>query len=146
VARAGERADPFVAFRFEVAFDDLAAGGFSDCSGLQLDTEVMEYAEGGLNTVTHRLVTRTKQSNLTLRHGIVDRALWDWYWDLTQGDLRARNCSVRVFDHDGKRTVMEWQLLRAYPIKWVGPELSASQSSVAVEVLELCHQGLERRT
>jgi phage tail-like protein len=141
-----ERRDPFTAFRFEVRFDDLAPGGFTDCTGLQLDTEVMEYPEGGLNTVTHRFVTRTRQSNLTLRHGIVDRALWDWYWKLTQGEMRSRNATISVFDHDGQRVVMEWQIWRAYPIKWTGPELNAAQGAVAVEVLELCHQGLERRT
>jgi phage tail-like protein len=144
VARTGDRHDPFVAFRFEVRFDDLTTAGFSDCGGLQLETEVLEYVEGGYNSATHRLVTRSRQANLTLRHGIGGRDLWDWYFDLTRGTMRARNGSVRVFDTDGRTVTLEWQVRRAYPVKWVGPELSAGQSTVAIETVEFCHQGLER--
>ena len=47
---SGARKDPFPSFRFTITFDDLPPGGFSDCSGLQMETEVHDYAEGGLNT------------------------------------------------------------------------------------------------
>jgi phage tail-like protein len=144
--RAGDRHDPLGAFRFEVKFDDLDPAGFSNCSGLQLETEVMEYAEGGLNSMTHRFVTRTRQQNLTLRRGIVGREVWDWYFALTQGDIRARNGTIRVFDAEGRSTAAAWEVSRALPIKWNGPELSAGQSSVAVETVEFCHQGLQRVT
>ena len=141
----GDRVDPILAFRFVVAFDDLDAGGFSECSGLSLETEVMDYIEGGVNTHVHKFVTRTKQSNLTLRRGIARRVLWDWYWDITRGLFRSRNGSLRVLDTDGAKVVMEFQFFKAFPLKWAGPDLNASQSSVAVETLDICHQGLERR-
>jgi phage tail-like protein len=142
----GTRNDPFLAFRFEIKLDDLSVGGFSECSGLQLQTEVQEYTEGGLNTHLLKFPGRTKQVNLTLKRGIVDRELWDWYYGLTQGQVRLRNGSVIVRDPSGGQVVMEWQFRRAFPCNWQGPELSATQSSVAVETLELCHEGLERRT
>ena len=142
----GDRKDPFAAFRFEIKFDDLAAGGFSECSGMQLETEVQDYPEGGLNDVLRKFPTRTKQTNITLKHGIVDRAVWDWYYGLTQGTVRLRSGSILVRDPSGERVVMEWQFRRAFLCKWVGPDLNATQNSVAVETLELCHQGLERRT
>jgi len=145
MAETGARNDPFLAFRFEVRLDDLAVGGFSECSGLQLETEVHDYAEGGLNTHVRKFPTRTKQINITLKRGIVDRELWDWYYALTQGEVRFRNGSIIVRDPSGAQVVMEWQFRRAFPCKWIGPDLNATQSSVAVETLELCHQGLERR-
>ena len=79
------------------------------------------------------------------KRGIVDRTLWDWYYDLTQGLVRMRSGSIAVRDAAGSDVVMEWQFRRAYPARWQGPELNASQGSVAVETLELVHQGLERR-
>ncbi|MFO7664327.1 MAG: phage tail protein [Chloroflexota bacterium] len=146
MAETGKRNDPIPAFRFEIKLDGLAVGGFSDCTGIALETEVQDYPEGGLNTYVHKFPTRTKQSNITLKRGIVDRVLWDWYYDLTQGRIAFRNGSIAVRDPSGETVVMEWQFRRAFPAKWQGPELNAAQNSVAVETLELCHHGLERRS
>jgi phage tail-like protein len=143
---ADTRKDPFVAFRFEVRLDDLAVAGFSECSGLQMETEVQDYSEGGLNTNLLKFPTRTKQSNLVLKRGIVDQVMWSWYRDLTQGVVKRRNGAVIVRDPSGGTVVMEWQFRDAFPSKWTGPELNATQSNVAVETLELVHSGLERTT
>jgi phage tail-like protein len=139
-----DRNDPFLAFRFEVELDNFTVSAFSECSGLQIDTEVQDYAEGGLNTYIHKFPGRTKQVNLQLKRGIVDRKVWDWYYDVTQGKVVFRNGSVRVFDAAGAAPVMEWHFHNSFPCKWVGPSLNAAQSAIAVEVLEICHQGLER--
>ncbi len=66
MSKTGARLDPAPSFRFTVTFEDLPPGGFSDCTGLQSETEVQEYAEGGLQTHTWRLPGRSKQSNVTL--------------------------------------------------------------------------------
>lgn len=143
----GDRPDPFVAFRFELKFDELTIGGFSECTGLQLETEVQDYAEGGLNTYLRKFPTRTKQSNLTLKRGIVDREMWDWYWELIQdGQVKYRNMTVLVKDPSGKDATIEWQFQRTLPVKWLGPDLNATQSQIAVETVELSYQGIERRT
>ena len=137
------RADPFIAFAFELRFDEESFGGFSECSGLALDTQLQEYPEGGQNTFVHRFPIRTVQANLVLKRGIVDRRLWDWYDRLLQGRPEPRNVSVRVLDPAGGGVLMELRLRAAFPCKWTGPELNAAQSNVAVETLELAHQGLE---
>jgi phage tail-like protein len=145
MSKTGDRGDPFVAFRFEVRFDeDASMGGFSECSGLNLETQVQEYLEGGLNSAARKFPTRTTQGNVTFKRGIVDMKLWSWYYALTQGDVQPRNVSVIVHDPSGGDTVMEYRLRQAFPCKWSGPELNAGQSGVALEALELCHQGLER--
>ncbi len=145
MAETSDRNDPFMAFRFEVRIDDLPVAGFSTITGLQLESEVLDYAEGGLNTHLHKFPGRTKQVNLVFKRGIVDRKLWDWYFDLTQGTVTFHNGSIVVHDASGSQDVMEWQFTRAFPLKWVGPELNAMQSVVAVETLELCHEGLSRK-
>lgn len=136
--------DPFVAFRFSVEIDGVPHAGFSECSGLQLETEVLDYPEGGLNTHVHRFPGRAKQSNIVLKRGVVDRSLWDWYWQLVQGDVRLRTGSIVARDHAGARVTMEWRFQGAFPCKWSGPDLNATQGAVAVESLELCHRGVER--
>lgn len=141
----GSRNDPFPAFRFTVTFDDLPPGGFSDCGGLQMETEVHDFAEGGTNDHTWKFATRSKQSNLTLKRGIVNKVLWDWYQDIANGKMTFRNGTIAVLDSSGANRVMEFQVQQAFPVKWVGPELNAAQNNLAVETLELAHQGLERR-
>lgn len=143
MAETAERHDPFLAFRYEVKLDNLAAGGFSEVSGLALETAVQDYQEGGLNTHVLKFPTRTQQTNLVLKRGIVDRLLWDWYWSLVQGVVQRRNGSIILRDPAGSAAVLVWQFRNAFPLKWQGPELNASQSAIAVETLELCHEGLE---
>jgi phage tail-like protein len=139
----GTRTDPYLAFRFEVRIDDLAVGGFSECSGLQLETDVQDFAEGGLNAHSWKFPGRTKQSNITLKRGIVDFNLWNWYYNLTLGNVQQKNGSIVVRDDVGA-PAMEWQFRAAFPNKWNGPQLEATQNNVAVETLELAHQGLVR--
>jgi phage tail-like protein len=145
VAETGARTDPALSFRFEVRLIGLPPGGFAECSGLGLETEVAEYAEGGLNDRMHKFATRTKQSPLVLRKGIVDRALWDWFFDFSLGRAQFRDGTVIIRDEAGRGTAAEWRLSQAFPSKWTGPDLNATQSAVAVETLELTHSGLERR-
>jgi phage tail-like protein len=141
--------DPFLAFRYEININNMPVAGFSECSGLQVEIEVHSYHEGGLNEYERKFPGRAKQSNLTLKRGIVGRELWDWYYALTQGEITWRNLrdgSVVVRDPSGGRVVLEWDFRCAFPARWVGPELNAAQNSVAVETLELCYQGLVRKT
>jgi phage tail-like protein len=145
MSRTGARRDPAPAFRFTVTFEDLPPGGFSDCTGLQSETEVQEYAEGGLLTHTWRLPGRAKQSNVTLKRGIVDKVLWDWYEAIRSGRFRSRNASILVHDASGSDDLVEFQLVDAFPVKWIGPELSAGGNNLAIETLEVAHQGLLRR-
>jgi phage tail-like protein len=145
VAETASRVDPFLAFRFEVRLDDLPVGGFSDCGGLSVETEFFDYPEGGVNDHLQRFPGRTRQQNLVLKRGIVERDLWDWHADLVRGVVRFRNGTVLVHDPSGTSTQMKFEFHRALPVKWIGPELSAGGGTVAVESLELAHHGLDRR-
>jgi len=146
MATTGSRNDPYVVFRFQVSMDGLAQAGFSECTGLQLETEFHDYMEGGLNTHVHKFPTRTKQSNLTLKRGIVDRELWDWYYALTQGSVAPMSGDITVHDPSGSDVVMQWHFDGALPVKWQGPDLNATQNNVAVETLELSYLTLDRGT
>jgi phage tail-like protein len=144
------RGDPYVAFRFLVEVGSDIAGSFSECSGLQAETELEEYQEGGLNDVRHKLPKTTKWSNLTLRRGLTDsRELWDWYSARRQGDLksakgRRRSIAVILWDARLAGQVWRWDFEEAYPVKWTGPELKGDSNAVAIEALEFAHSGMSK--
>jgi phage tail-like protein len=139
----GSRTDPYLGAHFFVEIDGIDHGGFSECSGLQAETEVTEYAEGGNNAFVHKLAGRTKFSNITLKRGLADSGvLWSWYLDVTRGKIERKDVSVVLYDRQ-QMEVWRWNLREAYPVKWIGPALNAGTPAVSIEALELAHSGFE---
>ena len=141
----GVRNDPYAGFGFLVEIEGLLAGGFSEVSGLQIETTVETYKEGGLNDYQHKLAGPTNYpSNLVLKSGITDFVLmWSWYDDVRAGTIKRRNGSIYLLDRKGL-PAMWWDFAAAYPVKWSGPEFRADSNSVAVESIELVHRGITR--
>ncbi|OPX86532.1 MAG: T4-like virus tail tube protein gp19 [Pelotomaculum sp. PtaB.Bin104] len=140
----GIRKDPYANFRFLVEIGGLIVGGFSDVSGLQAETETEEYREGGVNGYVHKLPKITKYSNLTFKRGITDAdVLWKWHADVAAGKIERKNGSVILLDAAGNEK-WRWNFSQAYPVKWSGPELKADSSAVAVESVEIAHNGLTK--
>jgi phage tail-like protein len=138
----GQRVDPYPAYTFYVEIDGITQAAFSDCSGLEIQVEVQEYVEGGLNTYVHRLPGRVKYSDLTLKYGTAGSSdLWDWYYEVCQGTIERKNLSIIVFNPDGTEAC-RWSFTGAYPIKWTGPSFQAAQGSVAIDTLVIAHEGL----
>jgi len=143
----GVRNDPYLQFNFLVEIQGLLVGGFSAVSGLQVETEVETYREGGLNAFEHKLPGPTRYpSNLTLKHGLTDiETLWNWHQDVTRGTITRRNGTIYLLD-TRRLPAMWWNFTQAYPVKWTGPELQANATAVAVEAVELVHKGISKPT
>jgi len=141
----GGRKDPYLNYNFAVEIEGLVAGGFSEVSGLQTEIEVQEYREGGLNEYIHKRAGPTKYpTNLVLKKGITDvRTLWNWYSEVTQGKIKRQNMSVLLMDSSGQES-LRWNFEQAYPVRWMGPELKATASEVAVEAVEFAHCGFRQ--
>ncbi len=139
----GARRDPYLGCSFLVELDGLTAAGFSEVSGLGIDVEVEDYREGGWNTFVHKLAGGVKYpSNLVLKHGITDsEELWDWFDNVRRGTIVIKSVSVVLLDGAGEER-RRWNFIGAYPVRWVGPSLRAATAEVAVETLELVHQGM----
>ena len=142
---AERRKDPFTRYNFVVEIEGLVAGGFQEVTGLQSEIELQDYREGGLNEYMHRRAGPVKYANnLVLRRGITDvKTLWNWYCNTTQGRIRRRNLSILLLDTAGQEKI-RWNFAQAYPVKWAGPELRANAAEVAVETLELAHNGISK--
>lgn len=142
----GVRADPYQVFNFLVEIEGILAGGFSECSGLQVETEFFDYREGGQNDFVHRFAGPTKYPPLLLKHGLTQiDGLWSWHQDVVKGKIERRNGTIYLLDKQ-RLPIMWWDFKEAIPLKWTGPDLRADSGAVAIESVELAHHGLSRPT
>jgi phage tail-like protein len=138
------RPDPYRAFRFLVEIDGTEQGGFQSVSGIERDTKIDPYREGGINDHEHQIAGLTTYPALKLKRGLVDTALWDWHRDVIAGNVQRKTISVVLLDEVGSE-VWRWVLAEAFPSKWSGAELDAGQSTLATEAVEFVHHGLTRQ-
>lgn len=140
--------DPYGNFRFVLELGNIQAAGFAECTGLQMETKVFEYKEGGRNETTLKFPENTVYGNVTLKGGITQsNELIDWQLDIVNGEFsknpRTGNVSVAITLMDEKGTkAKRWNLIRAFPVKWTGPDLKAMGNEVAIEALEIAHEGI----
>jgi len=137
-------ADPYVAFNFAVEIGGIITAGFSEVGGLQMEVEVVDYREGGRNDFVHKFGGPARYaSNLTMKRGLsASRGLWEWHQLALKGVIVRAPISVLLRSADGDE-VWRWDFRDAYPVKWIGPDLRASQNAVAIETLEFVHRGLD---
>lgn len=137
--------------RFYVRIDGISRAVFSEVSGLQMETELFEYAEGGNNEYVHRLPGLTKVGNVTLKRGVSsDNELLKWYSRVVRGIMDLRTVTIAVYGtQQASRSVsntvqpaVTWELINAFPCKWTGPQLAANGDLVAIETIELAHMGV----
>jgi phage tail-like protein len=146
MAQTGQRVDPFINFNFLVEIEGIRRAAFQEASGFDSSIEIIEHREGGENTTTRKLPAKTKFSNITLKWGMTDDLeLYDWHRQWVTGDPAAKrkNGSIVVLDRAGKETV-RWNFVNAWPSKWTGPSFNAEGNDVAIETLELAHEGLAK--
>lgn len=146
--KTAQRVDPFATFKFHVEIGEIKEAAFSECSGLEMTTDVFEYQEGGLNEYAHKLPGRTKLSNVTLKRGFAtSNELYQWYsemeQDLLQGKaITPKQVTITLYSTAQQKELMRWTLSNAFPVKWVGPAFKAGEAAVAIETLEFAHHGI----
>jgi phage tail-like protein len=143
----------------------LLTGTFSEVSGLNAEMESEEYREGGLNTGPHKFVKWGKYPNLVFKRGVTfNTDLWDWYYQALYGPgpPPRKNGIVVLADRAGgasslaggptplglpgldRLPVAVWFFNNGLPEKLQGPPLNAKNNEIAVETLEIVHEGLVR--
>lgn len=124
------------------AFVPPIAGGFSECSGVEASMAVDEWREGGRNDAVLRFPGRITHPNLRLRRGVaLSDELWKWHEQFLLGRGRRRDGVIELLNDAGE-AVNTWRFRRGLPVRWAGPTLNANTSAVAVEELEIAHEGL----
>ncbi len=147
--------DPTTVFNFGLEVGNVMVAAFTEVTGMSAQMEVFEYKEGGLNEHTHKFPGRTSFGNVTLKWGMTDdQELWDWYLKTLQwtssgsGENPRRDVSIVAFAGKSgsgtKPTSGRWNLVGAFPVKWTGPSWNTTQSSIAIESLEIAFRTMER--
>jgi phage tail-like protein len=137
------RPDPYGRFNFLVEIDGVATAGFSEVSGLAAEIEPIDYREGSDPMTVRKLPGVRKFTNVTLKRGLTaNRDLWQWFKTGLEGALQRRTVRIALLDDD-RTPVARWTLRAAWISKWEGPQLMATGSDVAIEAIELVHEGFD---
>ena len=136
--------DPFGSFNFKLEIEGITVAGFSEVTGLNQESNVIDYREGQEPITPRKLPGLNKFGNITLKRGISpDLSVYNWRKTVTDGDIERRNASI-VLHNEKHEEVVRWNLVNAWPSKYVGPDLKANANEVAIESIELTHEGVER--
>jgi phage tail-like protein len=140
----GKRNDPYGQFNFQIEIDGVVKGGFSECSGLTTDTNIIEYREGNeQHGTTRKLPGLMKYNNIVLKRGwTADHSLWEWRKKVIDGKTQRTHGSIVLLDEE-RKPALRWNFREGWPSKWEGPQLNGKTSEVAIETLEIAHEGLE---
>jgi phage tail-like protein len=107
--------------------------------------EVIEYSET-VNNTKRKIPGIVKYSNLVLKRGITkSMELYNWYKDIVDGKINTsrKNVSLVLLDDEGNEAA-RWKFEGAWPIKYTTPLLNAMENEIAIETLEITHEGMTR--
>ena len=138
-----ERRDPYRGFNFQLEIDGIPLGAFSEVSGLTAEGDAVDYREGtDVQPSVHKLPGLRKYSNITLKRGYTpDKALWRWYANIVNGQADRRDVTI-VLLNEARQPVLRWHAESAWINKIEGPSLKAAANEIAMESVELVHEGL----
>ena len=143
---AGEAQDkvwPLPKFYFQVKIGDQE-GAFQEVSGLDIEAQVIEYRHGNSpDFSTIKMPGIKKFSNVTLKKGVFkdDKSFWDWFNKIKMNTIERVTVTISLLDEAGS-PVQTWTLKNAWPTKITGTDMKSDGNEVAVETIEVAHEGI----
>jgi phage tail-like protein len=135
---------PMPKFHFEVKWDDKVMS-FQEVSGLDVEAQPIEYRHGDSKEFSVIKMPGIKKfSNITMKKGVFanDNKFWDWFNQIKMNTIKRVPMTISLLDEEGKPT-MVWTLANAWPTKITGTDLKATGNEVAIETIEIAHEGLK---
>lgn len=136
---------PMPQFRFSVDWGTIAQNiAFQEVSGLEAETQVIEYRHGDSAIFSPiKMPGIAKYGNVTLKRGVFvkDNTFWAWYNEIKMNTIKRQTVIIKLLDENGKPT-MTWSLKNAWPTKMSGTDLESDGNEVAVDTIEIAHEGL----
>lgn len=135
---------PHGKFRYTVEVEGMELGGFSEVSGFDASIDVIEYREGDKVQTAMKIPGLKKYGNITLKQGVADKdALYKWMETGFEKDVDRKTVTITLLDINGEAAA-SWQVINAWPTKYTAPDFNATSSEIAVETLDLAHEGMTR--
>lgn len=136
---------PMPKFRFTVDWGTIKQNiAFQEVSGLEAETQVIEYrASNSKQFSTIKMPGIAKYGNVTMKRGIFvkDNSFWKWYDQIKMNTIKRQTVTIKLLDEKGNPT-MVWTLTNAWPTKITGTDLKSDGNEVAVDTIEIAHEGL----
>ncbi|PMB53409.1 phage tail protein [Fischerella thermalis CCMEE 5201] len=134
---------PLPVFHFSVDWGGTKLE-FSEVSGLNIESQAIEYRHGlSPEFSMTKMPGIQKFGNITLKRGIFkkDNDYYKWLNTTKMNTVERRDITISLLD-ENHAPVMVWKAKNAFPVKLEGPSLKASGNEVAIESMELAHEGL----
>jgi len=153
----GNDVKPFGAYHFTVELDNESISyPFRSCSGLKIETAMVDLEEGGFNTTTRKLIGKTKYPNIVLKRGFcaanseLYRLKLRFMNDLPKSTGATENTRRKtpnrisgIITQLGPRgSYMKFRFTNGVVCKWEGPDLDATKNEISIEAIEIAHEGL----
>jgi phage tail-like protein len=140
----GQRDDPYGQYNFLVEIDGVTRAGFTEASGLTIETDAMDYREGAdLTHNVRKLRGLTKYTNISLKRGYTqDTELWNWYKSTINGGVERRSLEV-VLLNENRDKVLSWRVKNAWIAKMDMGPFNATANEAAIEAVDLYNEGIE---
>lgn len=135
---------PIPVFHFQVNWGGIKAT-FSEVSGLNVEVQPIEYRDGlSPEYITTKMPGIQKASNITLKRGIfkADADYYKWFDTVQMNTIERRDLIISLLDAN-HTPVVTWMIKEAWPTKIDNPTLKADGNEVAIESIELVHEGLK---
>jgi len=135
---------PLPVFHFTVQWGGTRIG-FSEVAGLTQENQAIEYRDGSFPEFSSiKMPGLRKFTNITLKRGVVksDNDFAKWISTVKMNTVERRDVVISLLN-ENRDPVMVWKAHNAFPVKVEGPALKASGNEVAIETIELAHEGLE---
>ena len=146
MAQDGERRDPYAGFNFRMEIDGIEVAGFKEISGLEMETQVIEYAEGDDTNAWIKLIPgRTKFSEVTCKRGIVEgNELWEWCEAINDypREIERKSISINLLDNEGEPQ-KTYTLFETWPKKYATGTLDAGSDDLAMEEIVFVFENME---
>lgn len=143
MAGTGQRDDPFSAFNFRIEIDGITIAAFSECSGLSMQTDPIEYRTGQEDITVRKLPGLKKFTNIVMKRGLTKADdLWKWRKTVMDGKTERKNGSIVLLD-ESRQDAIRWNFREGWPTKLDAPTFNAKTNEVAVETLEIAIEDLQ---
>ncbi len=143
------RDDPYAVYNFELLVTGVSPdgkavkGSFMEVSGFGVEMPAIEYRNGSENITMRKIPGLIKYTNIVLKWGVTgDLIFWNWVVAGMNGLVQRAPGSI-VLLNENRAEVQRWNFTNGWPCKWTGTSLNAKNNEIAMDTLEICHEGLQ---